>query len=134
MHKLSKSLSAAAFIASLGSAAAAQPSAESIPVGPFKTMHMMIVPQGKEAALMAAAKDYNREFAAEGCPTCGYHVFKLGDHQDSKYNYAMIGEWPGRDVYIKLHVAPKVKEITQKNPFMIEVEKTQIYGRYVEMK
>jgi quinol monooxygenase YgiN len=107
---------------------------DAIPMGPFKTIHLLVAMPAQEAALAAAISDYNRGFAQDGCPTCGYHLFKLAAGNNSKYTFAMIGEWPGRDAYAKVHASPTFAATSKRDPIIADLGATEIYGRYVEVK
>ena len=127
-------LFAMTFIASLGSQARAQQALQAYPIGPFKTVHLMVVPPGKEAILMAAVKDFNRGFAEQGCSSCVYRIFKAAVAKDSRYNYMMTADWPGRDEYLKIHASPAFEAASRRNPIMGDLADTEFYGRYVEIK
>ena len=72
-------------------------------------------------------------FTAEGGAICACHLFKMSG-QASRYNYLMIGDWPGRDGYAKVHSAHAYKETANRNPVMRKLCDTEIYGRYEEVK
>ena len=131
MPKFRVLLCAAALISGTASAASAQ---QSIPAGPFQTVHMMIVAPGQEAALVAAVRDINRVFQAEGCSACAYHLAKLAGGQSIKYNYIMTGDWPGRDGYMKIHTSADYIKSGQKNPVLGVLSQTELYGEYVAVK
>jgi hypothetical protein len=125
---------AAVAVVGLGSAVSAQQVPQDVPDGPFKTVHLMIVSPAQEPALIAAVKDYDREFIKQGCASCAYHVFKMFTGTRDKYNYMMTSDWPSQDTYIKIHNSAEYGAVTQRNPVMGEVYQDEFYGRYTEVK
>jgi hypothetical protein len=120
--------------AALGSAAFAQPSEESIPKGPFRTVHLLNLTPAEAAKYKAAVDDFNRVFVKEGCPACVYRLFKSQISSGGDYNHLMVSEWPGRDMYIKLHAAREYAEVAKKDPIIEDMSKREFYGRFVEIK
>ena len=55
-----------------------------VPDGPFKTVHLVIVTPVQAAFLVSAVKDFNREFAQQGCSGCIYRVFKMVAGKENK--------------------------------------------------
>ena len=118
--------------AALASPALAQP--EAPPKEPFKAVHLMNLTAAQEAKYMAAVQDFNRGFVKDGCGSCIYHVFKVGKSEGAKYGYMMVSDWPGRDMYVKLHSTDDYKAAGKRNPIMSDVRKTEYYDRFVEAK
>jgi hypothetical protein len=129
---LKPALLAAALFTS--TAALAQPSDQSIPDQAFKSVHLMTVAPGQEADLKKALKDFNQFFAAQGCKTCGYHLFKASGDVDGHHNYLMIADWPNRSVYLSIHKSPGFGQVNEHNPVFAEIAETEVYGRYAEVK
>ena len=123
----------AILFAAIATAAAAQ-QAPAPPAGPFKAVHLMTMTADQEAKQMAFIKDANQVFAKLGCANCAYHLYKSGAAGGGKYNHMMSSDWPGRDEYIKLHASDDYKALGKKHPVMEELEKTQFYERFVEVK
>lgn len=121
-----------ALFTSLGSAARAQQPPDAVPVGPFKTVHLLIVTPRQEATLLAAVNDINIVFLDQGCPTCFYHLFKAVVSKDGRYTYLMTSDWPSRDVYVKIHSSAAFDAANRRNPIMSDLAATEFYGRYVE--
>ncbi len=107
---------------------------ETVPDGPFKTVHLMIVTPVQEAFLLSAIKDFNHGFAAQGCGACAYHAFRMAVGKPQKYNYMVTADWPSSDVYLKIHNSAAFKADNEKNPIFTDLSKTEFYGRYVEVK
>jgi hypothetical protein len=131
MNDFRKLLYAFALSAVFGSVAMAQ---EVLPDGPFKTVHLMIVTPVQEAFLLSAIKDFNREFAEQGCTSCVYRAFRMAVGKESKYNYMMTADWPSSAEYIKIHDSPAYKTNNDKNPILSDLSKTEFYGRFAEVK
>src|ERR1700744_5392581 len=93
----------AILFAAIATAAAAQ-QAPAPPAGPFKAVHLMAMTGDQEAKQMAFIKDANQVFAKLGCATCAYHLYKAGA-PGGQYNHMMSSDWPGRDMYVKLHAS-----------------------------
>jgi hypothetical protein len=104
------------------------------PAGPFRAVHLMNMTAEQEAKYMAFVRDANQQFAKLGCAACAYHVYKVGAAGGGKYNHMQVSEWPGRDVYVKLHTDANFRAIDKKHPIRAEVEKTEFYDRFVEVK
>jgi len=126
-------LCAALFAAAIATSAAAEQTVPP-PVGPFKVVHLMNMTPDQEARYLAYIKDANQVMARLGCPTCAYHVYKVGAPSGGKYNHMTASDWPGRDMFVKVHTADDYKALGQKHPVRDEVEKTQFYDRFVEVK
>lgn len=126
-------LYAAALVAAFASAASAQQTTPP-PVGPFKVVHLMNMTPDQEAKYLAYIKDANQVIAKLGCASCAYHVYKVGAPSGGKYNHMTASDWPGRDMFVKVHTADDYKALGQKHPIRDEVEKTQFYDRFVEVK
>ena len=105
-----------------------------IPDAPFKTVHLMKVAPAQEAALQAAVNDFNREFAAQGCTTCAYRLFKTVTASDPSFSYLMTADWPGGADYRKIHMSDGFAAVTKRNPIVTELGATEFYGRYVDVK
>lgn len=127
-------LCSAALCATLGSAAVAQQSEESIPKAAFRTVHLLNLTPAEEAKYKAAVDDFNRVFVKEGCPACVYRLFKAHVASGGTYNHLMISEWPGRDMYVKLHAAHDFAEVAKKDPIIEDMNKREFYGRFVELR
>jgi hypothetical protein len=105
------------------------------PAGPFKAVHLMTMTADQEAKYLAWTKDANQVFAKLGCANCAYHLYKVGAGSPGKYNHFMMSDWPGRDMYVKLHTADEYKALEKKYGASLEpVDKTQFYERFVEVK
>jgi len=105
------------------------------PAQPFQAVHLIKVtsPAG-EKTLAAAMADMNAAIAKAGCPKCAYHLWKVTGTQAGDYNYLWTSNWPGRDVYVKVHSSAGYQAALKKHPEVDEISKTQIYNRYVEVK
>ncbi len=123
----------AILLAAMATAAVAQQN-PAPPSGPFKAVHLMSMTADQEAKQMAFIRDANQVFAKLGCANCAYHLYKVGAAGGGKYNHMMSSDWPGRDMYIKLHASDDYKALGKKHPVMEELEKTQFYERFVEVK
>jgi hypothetical protein len=104
------------------------------PTGPFRAVHLMNMTAEQEAKYMAFVKEANQQFAKLGCAACAYHVYKVGAAGGGKYDHMQVSEWPGRDVYMKLHTDADFRAIDKKHPIRAEVEKSEFYDRFVEVK
>ena len=120
--------------AAFGSVAVAQQSEESIPQQPFRTVHLLNLTPAEEAQYKAAVQDFNRVFAKEGCSACVYRLFKAHVAQGGNYNHLMVSEWPGRDMYIKLHAGRDYADVAKKDPIIEDMSRKEFYGRFVEIK
>ena len=121
----------------LAAAAASAASGEQTvppPVGPFKVVHLMNMTAEQEARYGAYIKDANQVMARLGCPSCAYHVYRVGAASGGKYNHMTMSDWPGRDMFVKVHTADDYKALGAKHPVRDEVEKAQFYDRFVEVK
>jgi hypothetical protein len=126
-------LCAAALFAAVASTAVAQ-QRPAPPAGPFKALHLMTMTSAQEATYLAWVKDANQVFSKLGCSNCAYHLYKVGAAGGGKYNHMMWSDWPGRDVYAKLHTSDEYKAVEKKYAILAEVDKTQFYDRFVEIK
>jgi hypothetical protein len=56
------------------------------------------------------------------------------DGTDARYSYLMIAEWPGGEVYRKIHSSAGFAAVTNRNPVVSNLGATELYGRYVDAK
>ena len=124
-------LCSAILVAAVASSAVAQQN-PAPPSGPFKAVHLMTMTAEQEATYKAWVKDASRVFTKLGCAKCAYHLYKAAG--GGKYNYMMESDWPGGDVYAKLHKSDEYKALGKKYASLSEVDKTQFYDRFVALK
>lgn len=118
--------------ASLASLAMSQ---ERPPDQPFQAVHMMMVLPGEEKQLVAATRDINSAIAKAGCPACIYHLWKVTGQTVGPFNYMQVSDWPGRDVYEKVHASEEYKAAGKRHGDILSVVyRVQVYNRYVEVK
>jgi hypothetical protein len=119
-------------IALMGIGSASAQEALSVPDAPFKTIHLMKVTPAQEAALKTAVRDFNREFAEQGCKTCVYRLSKIVRTKDESFSFLMTADWPGGETYKKIHASAGFAKVTNRNPIIIDLGKTEFYSRYVD--
>jgi hypothetical protein len=118
--------------AGLGSLAFSQ---QRPPDEPFQAVHMIVVRQAdEEKKLVAAMADLNSAIAKGGCPACTYHLWKTYGQQSGPFNCLWISNWPGRDIYEKVHAATEYTAATERHPEIVAIINGQLYNRYVEVK
>jgi hypothetical protein len=117
-----------------GPAATGRQLPQAVPDGPFKTVHLLAVAPNQEEALKLAVAHYNEVFAAQGCPACAYHLFKMYIGNEEQYNYLMTSDWPGGDLYLKIHTSAAYNAVTKRDPIMADLEGAEIYGRFIEVR
>jgi len=49
-------------------------------------------------------------------------------------NYLWISNWPGRDIYQKVHASAEYAAANGRHPEMGPIVSGQVYNRYVEVK
>jgi hypothetical protein len=105
------------------------------PLKPFQTVHLInLASPDVEKKFSAALADMNEAIAKAGCKNCVYHLWKVAGSQAGPFNYLWISSWPARDVYEKIHSSAPYQAALAKHPEIDEVQKTQVYNRYVEVK
>jgi hypothetical protein len=112
----------------------AQSAIESIPDGPFRSVHFIKATALQQATVAAEVKDLNEALLQAGCATCSYHVFKLFSGPQTQYSYMVTADWPGRSEYIRLHTSPAFAEASRRSRLISDLSGSEIYGRYVEVK
>jgi hypothetical protein len=104
------------------------------PNQPFQAVHLINLRSADaEKAFMAALTDINAAIAKAGCAKCEYHLWKVIGTQAGDYNYLWASNWPGREVYLKVHNSAEYQAAISKHQEMEAVMNTQIYNRYVEV-
>ena len=123
-----------AFCASMGLVSAAAQSLEMPPNEPFQAIHLINVRSAnEEKALLAAMADINAAIARAGCEKCAYHLWKVYGTQSGNYNHVWMSSWPGRDVYIKVHMSAEYQAVAKRHQDLEPILATQTYNRYVEV-
>jgi hypothetical protein len=104
------------------------------PDQPFQTVHLINMPSPEaEKTMLAAVTDLNAAIAKAGCPKCIYHLWKVTGTQAGKFNYLWNSNWPGRDVYVKVHNSDAYQAATKKHEAIEKFMESQVYNRYVEV-
>jgi hypothetical protein len=118
----------------IGLISAAAQNQDTPPNQPFQAVHLINLHSADtEKAIMAALTDINAAIAKAGCAKCGYHLWKVVGTQAGNYNYLWISNWPGRDVYVKVHNSAEYQAAINKHHELDAVMDAQIYNRYVEV-
>lgn len=105
------------------------------PDQPFQAVHMIVIRQAdEEKKLLTAMDDINGAIAKGGCPSCVYHLWKSYGQQAGPFNCLWISNWPGRDIYEKVHGAADYIAASGRHPEIGAIMGGQIYNRFVEVK
>jgi hypothetical protein len=132
MKNALKWIGRAAVLAGLGSLALSQ---ERPPDQPFQAVHMLTVLPNEEKELLAATEDINRAIAKAGCPACIYHLSKVYGQPVGPFNYLQISNWPGREIYEKVHNSEEYNAAGKRHADILNiVYRVEVYNRYVEVK
>jgi hypothetical protein len=134
MLKLGSLACAVVVLVGLGSPGRAQPPSEAVPSQAFKTVHLMAVAPGQEAALKTAIGDFNAELKRAGCSGCAYHLMHMFAGSQSPFNVMVSADWPGRSEYVRVHDSAAFTSVYARNPVFGQLEAKQFYGRFVEAK
>jgi hypothetical protein len=120
--------------AAIGLVSAAAQNEDVPPDQPFQAVHLInLTSAGEERALLAAFADINAAIAKAGCPQCAYHLWKVYGTQAGGYNYLWSSSWPGRAVYLKVHMSAEYQAAIKKHQDMEKTMASQTYNRYVEV-
>jgi hypothetical protein len=134
MTKTPSSILGLALALTFGLVSAAAQNQDPPPDQPFQTVHLINLRSADvEKAMVAALTDINAAIAKAGCAKCAYHLWKVTGTQAGGYNYLWASNWPGRDVYVKVHNSADYQAAIDKHPALEEVMKTQTYNRYIEV-
>jgi hypothetical protein len=134
MVKLGSLACAIVLLVGLGSPGLAQPGPEAVPNQPFKTVHLMAVQPGQEAALRTAISDFNAELKRAGCSGCAYHLMHMFAGSQSPFNFMVSSDWPSRGEYVRVHDSAAFNSAYARNPVFGQLEAKQFYGRFVDVK
>jgi hypothetical protein len=123
--------------AALGPLVAAQQSQQPPPPPnqAFRAVHTFLVHPDEEQQFLAAIQQINAAIVKAGCTSCIYHEFKVNGPQTGPYNYLQVSEWPGGDVYTRVHNSADYLAVTKRLSNVTSlVYRAQTYNRYVEVK
>lgn len=119
----------------VASTAVSQQPQQVVPNQPFSALHVMTITPAQEKSYIAAIEDINGIIARAGCSTCGYHLYKISDPGQGAHNYVQISNWPGRDVYTKIHDSKDFQAAYKQHASVIDpIFKSEEYYRIVEVK
>jgi hypothetical protein len=122
------------FCAAIGMISGVAQNQDPPPNQPFQAAHLINLRSADaEKAFLAAVTDINAAIAKAGCPKCAYHLWKVIGTQAGDYNYLWTSNWPGREVYLKVHNSAEYQAAINRHQDMEAVMNMQIYNRYVEV-
>ena len=131
MKNLTTWVGCALVYAGLGTMAMSQ---ERPPDQPFQAVHMMMVQPTEEKQLIAATREVNAAIA-KYCAACIYHLAKVYGETVGPFNYMQYSNWPGREVYAKVHNSEEYQGAGKQYGNVLSlIYRVQIYNRYVEVK
>ncbi len=116
------------------SGSVAQQAPDAVPDQPFKTVHLMAATSTDEPALKTAISALNAEVKRQGCLRCAYHLSRMFVGSQSPYSYMMTSDWPSRTEYLRVHDSAGFVSVYAGNPILAKLERTQFYGRFVEVE
>jgi hypothetical protein len=121
------------FCAAIGLVSAVAQNQDPPPNQPFQTVHLINLRSADaQKAFLAALTDINAAIAKAGCAKCAYHLWKVIGTQAGDYNYLWTSNWPGSEVYLKVHNSPGYQAAINKHQQDLDaVMNAQIYNRYV---
>ena len=112
----------------------AQDLAENMPIGPFKTVHLLTVNPAEAESLAKAVVDLNQELHSDGCTSCEYKLFSLFAGNSGRPNFMLTGDWPSRVGYLKAHASADYAAANKRNPVLERLYAAEYYGRFVEVR
>ena len=134
MKKAALLLFRLAFCSTLGLVFGGAQNQDVPPDQPFQAVHLINLPSAdSEKAFLAALTDINAAIKKAGCAKCAYHLWKVTGTQAGSYSHIWISNWPGRDVYVKVHNSAEYQAAINKHKELEPTMDKQVYNRYVEV-
>ena len=104
----------------------------------FQAIHLIRVDTanhpGAEKTMLAAIAEMNKAIVKAGCKTCIYHLWKVVGDSAGQLNYMQLSNWPGREVYEKVHNSAEYNEASKNWESLRSVVADEGYFRVVELK